>query len=385
MFDFDLSFFDLDHAALKMIWWNLEGALLLGYALLGGFDLGVGILLPLAARTKNEQRMFVDAIAPTWDGNQVWLIVAVAVLFAGWPLVYAALFSTAYGIMALLVLALALRPLAFEGRGKLSSPMGQSLCDWGLFLGSSLSVFLFGAAAGSLFLGLPFAFDDDMRLVRESAFPIFFHPLSLISGLASVALAAMHGAAFLLLRLPSSFSARPRQALWVSALFFVAAFSGALWMAMHAEGYHITSLAEVTEGVIDLRAKEVRLAPYAWMDNFHAHRLWWLAPLAALAGALTALLGRGRGFLAFFSTSVAVAGTALTFGFALFPFVLPSSLEPSHSLTIWDAASSRKTLLVMFWAAVVFLPLALFYTAWAYLAMRGKVRVEDSELEGGGY
>ena len=152
-----------DYFTLKIIWWLLVGALLIGFALLGGFDLGVGTLLPFVAKSDKQRRVLLNSIGPTWEGNQVWLITAGGALFAAWPLVYAAAFSGFYWAMLLVLFALFFRPIGFEYRSKIKDPRWRTAWDWGLFVGGFVPALVFGVAFGNLLLGVPFHYDEFLR------------------------------------------------------------------------------------------------------------------------------------------------------------------------------------------------------------------------------
>ena len=364
-----------DYEVLKLIWWVLIGVLLIGFALTDGFDMGAMILMPLIGKTDKERRAAINSIAPHWDGNQVWFITAGGALFAAWPMVYATAFSGLYWAMLLVLFGLFCRPVGFDYRSKLENPRWRAAWDWALFAGGALPALLFGVAFGNLFLGLPFRLDGLMRSSYEGSFFALLHPFALLAGVVSLSMLCAHGGAWLMLRTEGDLHRRSRLATRWCATVFVAAFAGAgLWLAFALPGMSLAAPLD-TGAVLNPLHKQVALDNPGWLGNYARYPLTQLAPLAGLAGGLLALVGAlaNRGALAFLGSSLAIVGTLCTAGFALFPFVLPSTLDPASSLTLWDAVSSQKTLGIMLVAAAVFVPLILAYTLWSYLRMWGRL------------
>lgn len=365
-----------DYESLKLIWWVLVGVLLIGFALTDGFDLGAAALMPFVGRTDNERRVVINTIAPHWDGNQVWLITAGGALFAAWPLVYAASFSGFYWAMLLVLFALFVRPVGFDYRSKLENTRWRQTWDWGLFVGGLVPSLVFGVAFGNLLLGVPFQFDADLRVTYYGSFWQLLNPFGLLAGVVSLSMLLLHGATWLMMRTEADVARRSRRAAQVTALVYLVAFIGAgawLWLG-NIQG-------QVLQGALDTGAalnplgKQVAAGNAGWMANYAQYPLTKLAPLVGILGAVMALAaasGRKGGF-AFLGSSLAIVGTLCTAGFALFPFIMPSSLDPASSLTVWDAVSSRMTLGIMFVVACIFVPIILAYTLWGYAKMWGTV------------
>lgn len=365
-----------DYESLKLIWWVLVGVLLIGFALTDGFDLGAAALMPFVGRTDNERRVVINTIAPHWDGNQVWLITAGGALFAAWPLVYAASFSGFYWAMLLVLFALFVRPVGFDYRSKLENTRWRQTWDWGLFVGGLVPALVFGVAFGNLLLGVPFQFDADLRVTYYGSFWQLLNPFGLLAGVVSLSMLLLHGATWLMMRTEADVARRSRRAAQLTALVYLVAFIGAgawLWLG-NIQG-------QVLQGALDTGAalnplgKQVAAGNAGWMANYAQYPLTKLAPLLGILGAVLALAaasGRKGGF-AFLGSSLAIVGTLCTAGFALFPFVMPSSLDPASSLTVWDAVSSRMTLGIMFVVACIFVPTILAYTLWSYAKMWGTV------------
>lgn len=367
-----------DYATLRLIWWLILGALLIGFAIMDGFDLGVGATFRFLGRTDEERRALLESIEPVWDGNQVWFILGGGAVFAAWPLLYAASFSGLYLAMFVLLVALILRPVGFTFRNKLPDPRWRNAWDWALFIGGAVPALLCGVAFGNLFLGLPFHFDALQRPVFTGGFFTLLHPFALLAGVVSLSMLVMHGAVYAALKVGEPMSLRAVSVgRWAAVLFAVSFILAGLSVASAIPGQRIVSAVN-TLGAANPLTKQVALVAGGWLANYRAHGLLWLAPAVALAGAgLTwSLLKAARAGLAFVSSSCAVAGTILTAGIALFPFLMPSSTHPEHGLTVWDASSSARTLAIMLVAVLVFLPIVLAYTAWVYRVLRGRITLE---------
>lgn len=367
----------LDYETLKLIWWLFVGLLLVGFVMTAGFDLGVGMLLPFLGKNDEERRVIINSIGPTWEGNQVWLILGAGAVFAAWPLVYAAAFSGFYAAMLLALFALVIRPGGFAFRSKLPDPRWRSLWDWVLFTGGAVPALIFGIAFGNLLQGVPFQYDDTLRLSFTGSFLALLNPFALLAGLVSVAMLVMHGAVYLTLRTQGEINARATRAAVVFGVIFLIAFALAgVWVALGIDGYRILYMPDANSVSTPLQ-KSVAKVTGAWITNYSLYPWTLLAPVAGFAGAIAALALRARAGMALIASSICVSAVVLTAGFAMFPFVMPSSTHPDHSLTMWDGVSSHLTLTWMFWATVVFLPIIIAYTIWVFRVMRGKLTVDD--------
>jgi cytochrome d ubiquinol oxidase subunit II len=377
----------IDYEILRVTWWLILGVLLIGFAVTDGFDLGVGAIFRFVGRNDEERRALLESIEPVWEGNQVWFILGGGAAFAAWPLLYATSFSSLYFALFLVLIALILRPVGFAFRGKLAEPRWRNVWDWALCIAGIVPSLLFGVAFGNLFIGVPFHFDELQRPVYTGGFVNLLHPFALLSGVVSLAMLVMHGATYASLKVDEALAPRSASVGRVAALAFVVAFVVAgLWLGMALDGQRIVSGA-VANAPSNPVMKSVAVVRGAWLANFHAHALMWLAPACAIAGALGArmLLGARRYGGAFLASAVAQAGTILTAGFALFPFLMPSSSRPDHGLTVWDASSSQRTLFIMLIVVLLLLPIVLAYTAWAFRVMRGRVSLEAIRRHAGFY
>ena len=369
----------IDYETLKLIWWLFVGVLLIGFALLGGFDLGVGTLLPFVGRTDAQRRVVLNAIGPTWEGNQVWFITAGGALFAAWPMVYATAFSGFYWAMLLVLFALFFRPVGFEYRSKVEDRRWRSTWDWGLFVGGAVPALVFGVAFGNLLQGVPFHFDEFLRPYYTGSFWGLLNPFALLTGVVSLTMLVFHGAIYLQMRTEDDIQARSRLAATVFGLLFLAAFGLAgVWQAYGIEGFRIVTMPDPGSVMTPLD-KTVEVAPGAWLTNYSRFPWMMAAPAVVfLGGVLAVLLSRAnRPGLGFVCSGSALAGVILTAVFAMFPFIMPSSTHPNSSLTAFDATSSHRTLMLMFGAVVIFLPIVLAYTSWVYSVLRGKSTEEN--------
>lgn len=365
-----------DYENLKLIWWVLVGVLLIGFALTDGFDLGAAMLMPVVGRSDNERRVVINTIAPHWDGNQVWLITAGGALFAAWPLVYSAAFSGFYWAMLLVLFALFVRPVGFDYRSKLENTRWRQSWDWGLFVGGVVPSLVFGVAFGNLLLGVPFQFDDTLRSTYTGNFWGLLNPFGLLAGIVSLSMLGLHGGTWLMMRTEGAIASRASRSVQVLALVYLLAFIGAgAWLALgNINGLVLASSFDPSAALNPL-AKTVEAGNPGWLANYRLYPLTAIAPILGVLGAALALLCAGghHGRTAFLGSSLAIVGTLCTAGFAMFPFVMPSSIDPASSLTLWDAVSSRTTLTIMTFAAGIFVPLILIYTTWCYAKMWGKV------------
>ena len=376
----------LDYETLKIIWWLLIGVLLIGFAVTGGFDLGVGALLRIVARTDDERRVVVNCVAPTWDGNQVWLILGAGAVFAAFPMVYASSFSVLYPAMIAVLFSLFFRPTGFEYRSKIADPRWRNTWDWGLTIGGVLPSVVFGVAFGLMLTGIPYHFDPDLRIVMDGGILDAVSAFSVLAGLVSLAMLMMHGAAFLNCKTDDAILiGRIRRALRLSAIATIVLFVLAgIWIAFGVHGMRITAIGDLN-AALNPTQKQVGVVGGGWLHNYGDYPLMWLAPLVGIAGAAGAMLLASRPVVALISSGLSLAGIVLTAGFALFPFLLPSSSTPADSLTVWDGSSSEHTLALMLAAAVIFVPIILAYTAWVYRVLRGPVRIDDIRDEYGSY
>ena len=371
----------ISYETLRLIWWALLGVLLIGFALTDGFDLGAATLLPFAARSDIERRTVINAIGPVWEGNQVWLILGGGAIFAAWPQLYAVSFSGFYLAMFAILFALILRPVAFKFRSKREEASWRNRWDWALFIGGFAPSLIFGVAVGNVLQGVPFRIEEDMQIFYDGSFFGLLNPFALLCGLVSVAMLVMHGAAWLQLKTSGAVAERARRfgitaALAVPVLYLSA---GAI-LAFFLPGYVITSEIS-TSGVSNPLLKHAVIQNGAWLANYAARPVLWLVPGLGLAGSVIAALcmAARRPLAALITGGAGIAGIITSVGVSMFPFILPSSVNPSASLTVWDASSSHLTLFIMLISTLIFMPIILAYTSWVFSVLRGKVDAEAIE------
>ncbi len=366
----------IDYDTLRVIWWLLLGVLLIGFAVMDGFDLGTATLLPFVAKDDVERRVVINTVGPVWEGNQVWLILGGGAIFAAWPPLYAVSFSGFYLAMFAILFALILRPVGFKYRSKRDSARWRSGWDWALFIGGFVPALILGVAVGNVLQGVPFQFTPELRIVYEgSTLFELLNPFALLCGLLSVAMLVMHGASWVLLKTDGAVAERTRRYGSMAALATIVLFAlGGLWLSAGIEGYRITSEV-ATGGPSNPLAKTVEQGAGIWLANYGTHPWMMLAPVLGFAGAAGAFLfQRARWEVtALLASSAAVFGIVSTVGVSMFPFILPSSLSPESSLTVWDASSSHLTLFIMLVVTGIFVPLIVAYTSWVYAVLWGKV------------
>ncbi|NDJ80946.1 cytochrome d ubiquinol oxidase subunit II [Vibrio campbellii] len=320
-----------DYENLRLFTWAIVGVLLIGFTISDGFDMGVAALLPVMGKKNLERRVMLNAIAPHWDGNQVWLITAGGAIFAIWPLVYAAAFSGFYIAMLLVLASLWLRPIGMDYRAKIDNPQWRNACDIALFISGVIPPIIFGVGFGNLLVGVPFELNNLLMLDYQGGFFDLLTPFPILCGLVSFTMVVTQGAAFLQMKTKHELRTRAQNI--------------TLW------------------GAGDL------------LHNFSEMPQLWLIPFTAVTSLLVcfwATVSRRAG-VAFTMSSIAIACIILTAGVTLFPMIMPSSINPSHSLTLWDATSSEKTLGIISIVAIIVVPVILGYTAWCYYKMFGRL------------
>jgi cytochrome d ubiquinol oxidase subunit II len=306
----------------------------------------------------------------------VWLVLGGGATFAAWPLLYAASFSGFYFAMLLVLLALIVRPVGLSVRAKMPGARWQATWDGLLIFSGVVPSLLFGVALGNLFLGVPLRYDNMLRMTYDGGLIGLLRPFALLCGFVSLSMLAMHGLAWIAAKAHEELATRAARWLMRVAVAYAALYALAgLWLANLA-GFRLDSAPAAGLPSHPL-GKTVSIGG-SWFVNGPlgkwAIAMGVVAIVAALACAFFA--HRKSAWLAFTSSSVAVGLTVLSVGFAMFPFLMPSTLDPKSSLTVWDASSSRHTLFLMLFATAVLLPIVLLYTAWVFRVMRGRVSIE---------
>jgi cytochrome d ubiquinol oxidase subunit II len=331
---------------LNNVWFGLFVAVVAGYLVLDGFDLGVGMLLPFVARSDSERRIVLNSIGPIWDGNEVWLVVAGGVLFGAFPIVYAALLSGFYWAMMLLLIGLILRAVAIEFRSKRESRAWRTTWDLVFSISSLALAVLLGVAFGNIVTGVPV---NSGGLVVLGNLLDVLHPFALLFGVVTVAMLALYGAVFIDLKTEGAVQARARRAMAPFAVAFVLLAAGVVvWMAVaHSSVLH------------------------TYRDN-----LWLVVvPAAAIVAGVIAVMAmlRRRDVSGFFWSAATIVLVLVSLAAGLYPNLLISNIDAKYSLTVSNAASAGETLAVMLIVAAIGLPFVLLYTAGVQYLFRGKV------------
>jgi cytochrome d ubiquinol oxidase subunit II len=334
---------------LSEIWFVLFVAIVAGYLILDGFDMGVGIVLLPFARNDHERRILLNSIGPIWDGNEVWLVLAGGVLFAVFPLAYASLFSGLYLAFMLVLFVMILRTVAMEFRSKEASPRWRSLWDAVFSLASAGLALLLGVAFGNVLSGLPVDGDGNISTSLIS----LLSPFALLVGITTVAMFAMHGALYLVMKTRGDLNARIRG--WVPRLMLV---------------FFVLNTIVVLAMVLNHQQITSRYVEQVWPVIF---------PAAALAAILLAwrFVREGREFLAFVASGATIALLVVSGAIGLFPNLIVSTLDAANNLTVYNAASQDNTLLVCLVVALIGMPFVLLYTGGVYWFFRGKTEVDS--------
>jgi len=339
----------MDQETLSLIWFGLLGVLLTGYAILDGFDLGVGIMHLVVPKKDKERRISMNSIGPLWDGNEVWLITFGGALFAAFPEAYASIFSGFYTAFFLLLFALILRAVSMEFRGKREDPRWRGTWDRTFSIGSFLATLLFGVAVGNAMVGI--ALDAKGNFTGSIIDQL--NPYSLVTGIFAVALFAMHGTIFLYLKSEGELEERAKKWVWKTFFFFTAM-------------YVITS------------AYTLLAVPTA-LHNFKEYPIALVVPFLTVLAILNIprAIHLGRASYAFISSACTIAAMVFLFGVAVFPNIVRNSVEGVANVTVYGAASSAKTLGIMLIIAIIGMPFVLTYTGVIYWTFRGKTRLDN--------
>ena len=363
---------------LRVVWWLLLGVLLIGFALTDGFDMGVGALLPFVARTDLERRVVINTVGPVWEGNQVWFILGGGAIFAAWPPLYAVSFSGFYLAMFTVLAALILRPVGFKYRSKRDGAAWRGGWDWALFVGGAVPALIFGVAVGNVLQGVPFHLTEDLLPMYDGTFYAKFlgllNPFAILAGLVSFGILLMHGAAWLTVKTEGAIAARARSIGTIMGLIAFLGFALAgIWLYLGIDGYAIVGPV-VADGPSNPLYSDVAKGG-SWLAAYAVRPWIAIAPVLGFLGMAMAIRGlRGHGEVSTLLWSkLGIFGVISTVGLTMFPFILPSSIDPRSSLTVWDASSSHLTLFVMLVVTVIFMPIILLYTAWVYKVLWGKV------------
>ena len=340
---------------LQITWFVLWSVLWGVYFMLDGFVLGTGMLHPFLGRSETDKRVIINTVGPVWDGNEVWLITAGGATFAAFPTTYALMFSYLYTALLLLLFALIVRGVSFEFRGKVESAGWRRGWDAAIFVGSLVPALLFGVTFGNIFRGLP------MNVTGyQGSFLSLLNPYALLTGLLFVLLFLMHGALYLSVKTQDELERLAivsAQRIWIPATAVAVAFLGATWFATHL------------------------------FDNYINNPLLFAVPVLAVVALLSVrfFLGAGKTLSAFTASCITILAVIATGVTGLYPNLIPSSLDPAASLTIFNSSSSPYTLKIMTVVAFIFVPIVIAYKIWVYRVFRARVTGKDIEGDSHAY
>jgi cytochrome d ubiquinol oxidase subunit II len=331
----------------QIIWFILWGVLWAVYFMADGFDFGVGIMYPYLGKTDGEKRTIINSIGPVWDGNEVWLVTAGGATFAAFPAVYASMFSYLYSALLIILFALIMRGVAFEFRGKVDGEAWRRGWDWAIFLGSLIPALLFGVAFGNIFQGLPMD-----RTGYHGSLIGLLNPYGLLTGLLFVTLFIVHGALWTAMKTMGPLSAR------------AATLAKNSWVGL------------LLVAVLFLINTAFQTKLY---QNFFENPFWLIVPAMAVLSlvAIRIYLLKNKYLNAFFASGLTILTVTLTGIIGLYPNLIPSSLDPAYSLTIFNSSSSIYTLRIMTVVAFIFMPVVIAYQIWVYRVFRGKLVVGE--------
>lgn len=377
----------IDYETLRVIWWMIVGILLCGFAIMDGFDLGIAMLLPFVGKTDKERRIILNTIAPVWEGNQVWFILGGGAIFAAWPFAYAVAFSGFYVAMFLVLWALILRPVGFKFRSKISLPSWRKTWDTCLCISGFVPSLIFGIAVGNVILGVPFYFDENLRCFYTGSFFDLLSPFPLLCGILSVIMFLQHGIIYLNIKTEPDLGDRALRLLPLTALIWLICLSiGGLYTTGQLHGFRLLP-GYLVDAASNPLGKEARILIGAWVHNYHAYPLLWIIPISCYVTVISAWYFAVERYFktAFVMNSLAIAGVIITVGISMFPFILPSSIHTISSLTVWDASSSQMTLFIMLLAVIIFFPIIILYTRWAYKVLAGPVTAKSIDQDMNSY
>ncbi len=362
----------VDYTVLKILWWMIMGCVLVIYASTAGYDSGVTMIMPFL-RSETKRRIMLNTSAPAWDGNQTWIVFAGGAMFVVWPVVYSTAFSGMYFALMFILWSLFLRPPGYDYRNKLPSHIWRRSWDVALFISSVVPVFIFGVAFGNCLLGFPFHFDPiTFRDFYTGDFWDLLSGFAILSGIASVLMVLMHGAAYTARRTEGELRAMGRKLHVISAILLLIAFSIAGFLVMYSvNGYHLISYPR--DATLFPLNNIVIQGKGLWLASYKIYPWKYFGPIVAYSGIFLSLWANWVGWytFCFWSSAMTIAGMIGTIGFTLFPFIMPSSTNPDQSLTVWNATSSQYALNTMLYVGMVLLFIILgykiytFYTLWS--------------------
>lgn len=363
----------LDYVFLKIVWWMIVGTMLIVYASTAGYDSGITMIMPFL-RSETDRRVLLNVSAPTWDGNQTWIVFAGGALFVVWPVVYSTAFSGLYAVMLCILWSLFLRPPGYDYRSKIDKHAWRRFWDFGLFISAVVPVFMFGVGMGNCFLGFPFHFEPHtLRVFYTGNIFQLLSPFGLLAGVSSLLMVLMHGAAYGARRTEDHLYRLCRKIhAWAAILLLISFSIAGLMVIFSVEGYVL--LSQSSNPTLYPLANKVAYHVGAWIDSYRQYPWKGFFPVLAYCGIGASLWASALHWRSwcFWASAVGIGGVIGTAGASLFPFIMPSSTNPDQSITVWNAVSSQYALNIMFYVGVVLLLVILGYKIFTFHTIWGK-------------
>lgn len=374
----------IEFNVLKIVWWMIVGGILMTYASTAGYDLGITMILPFL-KDERDKRVALNVSAPTWDGNQSWIIFAGGALFVVWPLVYSTAFSGIYAGILCILWGFFLRPPGYDYRSKIDNALWRRFWDFGLFISSVLPVLIFGVIFGNCLVGYPFHFDPlTMRSFYTGNFLGLLNVFGVGCGIVSLIMILMHGSAYLARRTEDNLQLLARRIHAVTTIVLVILFTVLGILLFNANGYILKY--SPNHAIDDVLGNLVVSYKGAWVDSYNTYHWKYYGPIGMYVGAIISLWGNAFSWYTtcFWGSVMCVCGVIATGGLSLFPFLMPSSTNPDESITVWNAASTQYALNIMLYFAVILFTFITvykifsFYTIWQKKGTLSRQDVEEN-------
>ncbi|QJC31234.1 cytochrome d ubiquinol oxidase subunit II [Enterobacteriaceae endosymbiont of Macroplea mutica] len=366
----------LNYELLCIIWYILIVILITGFMITDGLDMGVGVLLFILGQKNIDRRIIINTIAPHWDGNQVWFITAAGAMFAAWPNVYATLFSSFYMIMFILLIFLFLRPIGFEYRTKLPNTIWETICDIFITIGSIMPIIAIGIILGYILQGIPFYFDKYYHIYYNREILLPFSLFNLMIIITTVLVVLNQAATFLQLRINDKHINNKLNIIipMISMSLIFMIIITFIYMIFYIRGYKLNVLNIQEIHYLPLITSDITYSEGFWINNFIKNVYLLIIPISSIINLLFLIVLSiyQKHILAFICSIYNIISIIITIAIAIFPFIIPSTYA-NYSLTIWNAASSRLTLSIMLYVALIFIPIMLLYSYWCYKKMFFKI------------
>ncbi len=365
-----------DYEIIRLVWWATLGFLLIGFAVTDGFDFGVASLLPFIGKNDLERRIIINSIGPVWDGNQVWFILFGVSIFGAFPFIYSAVFSLFYIPFFLLLFCFIVRPIAIDYRSKMKGKW-RFFFDNMLCISGTIGSILFGVTVGNCMIGIKFDFDEFNIIQNYTTFFSLLNPFSLFCGLVSYIMLLSHGAAFLSLKTDGIIKQRTDFILKITPILLIILLSFGGFYAYNLDGFVLKNINSFISTSAPYH-QEVLQIKHGLFENYKAYKWFLIAPICFYISSLLVIIFRilKKDLFVIIFHSLMIASIVLLFGFATFPFLLPSTFNLNSSLTIFNSSSSEFTLKITFSFICICLPCVIAYTSYVYYSFRGRITKE---------